>query len=83
MCNLFGSGRSIAHAVPDLMRSVFLSGASHCDFEGPTNNFCQRVCGGSSSEMQSRAREETVGAVVEMLLGSATRPPDGVPEFAH
>src|SRR6202165_204946 len=56
VCNLFGSGRSIAHAVPDLMRSVFLSGASHCDFEGPTNKFCQRLCGGSSSEMQSRAR---------------------------
>jgi dienelactone hydrolase len=83
VCNLFGSGRSIAGAVPDLLRSVFLSGASHCDFEGPTNKFCQRVCGGSSSEMQSRAREETVGAVVEMLLGSAARPPDGVPEFAH
>jgi hypothetical protein len=33
--------------------------------------------------MQSRAREETVGAVVEMLLASAARPPDGVPEFAH
>ena len=83
VCNLFGSGRSIARAVPDLMRSVFLNGASHCDFESPTNKFCQRVCGGSSSEMQSRAREETVGAVVEMLHGYAARPPDGVPEFAH
>ena len=83
VCNLFGSGRSIARAVPDLLRSVVLSGASHCDFEGPTNKFCERACGGSSSEMQSRAREETVGAVVEMLLGSTARPPDGVPEFAH
>ena len=83
VCNLFGSGRSIARAVPDLLRSVVLSGASHCDFEGPTNRFCERVCGGSSSEMQSRAREETVSAVLEMLRGSATRPMDGVPEFAH
>ena len=73
-CNLFGSGRSIARAVPDLLRSVVLTGASHCDFEGPTNKFCQRVCGGSSPEMQSRAREETVAAVVEMLRGSVAAP---------
>jgi hypothetical protein len=33
--------------------------------------------------MQSRAREETVSAVLEMLRSSATRPMDGVPEFAH
>jgi dienelactone hydrolase len=82
-CNLFGSGRSIARAVPGLLRSVVLSGASHCDFEGPTNRVCQRICGGSSSEMQSRAREETVGAVVEMLHGSTARPTDSVPDFAH
>jgi dienelactone hydrolase len=82
-CNLFGSGRSIARAVPGLLRSILLSGASHCDFEGPTNKFCQRVCGGSSSEMQSRAREETVGAVVEMLRGSAARLTGGVPESAQ
>ena len=82
-CNLFGSGRSIARAVSGLLRSVVLSGASHCDFEGPTNRVCQRICGGSSSEMQSRAREETVGAVVEMLHGSTARPTDSVPDFAH
>jgi pimeloyl-ACP methyl ester carboxylesterase len=82
-CNLFGSGRSIARAVPGLLRSVVLSGASHCDFEGPTNKLCQRICGGSSSEMQLRAREETVGAVVEMLRGSAARPTDSVPDFAQ
>jgi dienelactone hydrolase len=82
-CNLFGSGRSIARAVPDLLRSVVLKGASHCDFEGPTNKFCQRVCGGSSSGMQSRAREETVDAVVEMLHGSIVGPLDEVPENTH
>ncbi len=83
ICNLFGSGRSIARAVPGLLRSLVLSGASHCDFEGPTNKFCQRVCGGSSSEMQARARAETVAAVVEMLRSSAARATDGVPEFAQ
>ena len=82
-CNLFGSGRLIARAVPGLLRSTVLRGASHCDFEGPTNKLCQRVCGGSSSEMQSRAREETVDAVLEMLRGSAGRRTDGVPEIEH
>jgi dienelactone hydrolase len=82
-CNLFGSGRTIARAVPDLLRSVVLEGASHCDFEGPTNKFCQRVCGGSSPEMQSRAREETVGAVAEMLQAAVVRPVERVPENAH
>jgi dienelactone hydrolase len=81
-CNLFGSGRSIARAVPHLLRSAVLGGSSHCDFEGPTNKFCQRVCGGSSPDMQSRAREETVDAVVEMLRASAEILPGRLPEFA-
>jgi hypothetical protein len=41
------------------------------------------VWGGSSSQMQMRAREETVAAVVEMLRCSAARPTDSVPEFAQ
>ncbi len=81
-CNLFSSGRSIARAVPHLLRSAVLRGASHCDFEGPTNKFCQRVCGGSSPDMQSRAREETVDAVVQMLRASAEILPGRLPEFA-
>jgi dienelactone hydrolase len=82
-CNLFSSGRSIASAVPHLLRSAVLGGASHCDFEGPTNKFCQRVCGGSSPDMQSRAREETVDAVVEMLRGSVQSPTESVSESAQ
>ena len=70
-CNLFGSGRSIARAVPWLLRSTTLHGASHCDFEGPTNKFCKVMCGGSSSRMQLRARQEAVRATVEMLHGPA------------
>jgi dienelactone hydrolase len=66
-CNLFGSGRSIARAVPALLRSTLLHGATHCDFEGPTNRFCKVVCGGASSAMQARAREETVRAAIELL----------------
>jgi dienelactone hydrolase len=70
-CNLFGSGRSIARAVPGLLRSTMLHGASHCDFESPTNKFCKVMCGGSSSRMQVHARQEVVHAAVEMLRGPA------------
>jgi len=66
-CNLYGSGRSIAEAVPVLLRSTLLPGSSHCDFEGPTNRFCRAVCGDSPPGMQALAREEAVNAAVEML----------------
>lgn len=66
-CNLFGSGRSIARALPHLLRSTVYGEASHCDFEDPTNNLCRTLCGGSSSEMQERVRLETVRATLEML----------------
>ncbi|HEY2967234.1 MAG TPA: hypothetical protein VGK75_02610 [Casimicrobiaceae bacterium] len=82
-CNLYGSGRSIARAVPALLRSIVLAGASHCDFEGPTNKFCQRICGGSSSEMQAFAREETVRSVVELLRESGAKQMTVLPEHAE
>ncbi len=66
-CNLFGSGRDIAGAVPQLVRSISLKRASHCDFEDPTNNFCRALCGNSSSQMQARIRRETVRAALDLL----------------
>jgi hypothetical protein len=66
-CNLFGSGRGIAKAVPHLLRTVALKGASHCDFEDPTTNLCRVLCGKSSAQMQSRVRSETVRAALELL----------------
>jgi len=81
-CNLYGSGGSIAQAAPTLLRSTFLHGASHCDFEGPTNKLCRVVCGQSSAEMRALAREETVTAVVEML-GTPHTTPTSEPESAE
>jgi dienelactone hydrolase len=75
VCNLFGSGKSIAQATPTLVRSERIRGASHCDFEGPTNNFCRTVCGKSSSGMDGIVRRETVNAALDMLRGM----PAGLP----
>lgn len=66
-CNLFGSGRSIARALPRLLRNSRIDGASHCDFEAPTNNFCRVMCGGASAELQEQIRHETVNATLELL----------------
>lgn len=66
-CNLFGSGRDIARALPHLVRTMAWKEASHCDFEDPTNNFCRVLCGKSSAQMQARIRYETVGATLELL----------------
>jgi pimeloyl-ACP methyl ester carboxylesterase len=56
LCNLFGSGRAIARAVPDLLRSVVLSGVA-LRFEGPTNKFCERAWVARPPRW-SRAREK-------------------------
>lgn len=82
VCNLFGSGKSIAQAVPTLLRSQRVRGASHCDFEGPTNSFCRNVCGKSPPGMDETVRRETVMAALDMLRGGADAspppsPPDG------
>jgi dienelactone hydrolase len=80
-CNLFSSGRTIARALPHLLRSTALKDASHCDFEDPTTNLCRVLCGGSSEEMQVRIRDETVRATLE-LLSIATANAVAVPTTA-
>ena len=67
LCNLYGSGSSIARAVPGLLRSTVVEDASHCDFEGPTNGVCRVACGHGSNAMRELVREEAVRAVAEML----------------
>ena len=83
-CNLFGSGRDIARALPHLVRSTAMKDSTHCDFEDPTTNFCRVLCGGSSSEMQERIRDETVRATLELLRMAAARveppPPADAPD---
>jgi len=67
LCNLNGNGGAIARAAPGLLRSSVVEGASHCDFEGPTNSVCRAACGRGSNAAQSFVREEAVRAVAQML----------------
>ncbi len=66
-CNLLGSGAAIAQSIPHLVRSNVFDGASHCDFESPTNNMCRVMCGGSSEAIQELIRHATVDATLELL----------------
>ena len=72
VCNIFGSGRLIANALPSA-RSQRMRGASHCDFEGPTNTFCRTVCGKGDAGMADAVRHEAVGAALDMLDTSAEK----------
>jgi len=66
-CNLFSSGKTLASSVPRLVRATKIDGASHCDFEAPTNGFCTVMCGFGSREKQLEAQNATVLAALELL----------------
>ena len=67
LCNLMTSGRSIAEALPRRWRTVDMTDASHCDFEDPTNNMCQAMCGRSSDKTREEIRNEIVFTTRELL----------------
>ena len=67
LCNLMTSGRAIAQALPRRWRTVDVTDASHCDFEDPTNNMCQVMCGRSSDATREEIRNEIVATTRELL----------------
>jgi pimeloyl-ACP methyl ester carboxylesterase len=67
MCNLLTSGRAIADALPRRWRTVDVTDASHCDFEDPTNNLCQAMCGRSTDAAREEIRNEIVVTTLELL----------------
>lgn len=76
-CNLFGSARTFAQSVPHLVRAKKIEGASHCDFEGPTDRFCETLCGRATQSKTFAARTETVLAALELLTASHAASGDG------
>jgi dienelactone hydrolase len=67
LCNLVESGRAIADALPQRLRTVEFAEASHCDFEDPTNNLCRAVCGTTTDGVRERIRAEIVTTARELL----------------
>ena len=74
MCNLLTSGRAIAEALPARWRTVDVTDASHCDFEDPTNNLCEAMCGRASDATREEIRNEVVATTREMLESSRSGP---------
>lgn len=74
LCNLVTSGEAIAAALPARLRTVTVSGASHCDFEDPTNAMCEAACGASSPEVRALIRAQIVATVRELLERPAIAP---------
>lgn len=69
-CNLFGSGRHLGRALATLVWMRRIDGASHCDFEGPTNRVCTNLCGRASPDRQREARTAAVGAARDLLANA-------------
>ncbi|MCZ7562458.1 MAG: hypothetical protein M5U08_00545 [Burkholderiales bacterium] len=62
-CNAFGSAKRIAAWLPNRRSLERFEGASHCDFEKPSNWRCESVCGAADPAIQARIVEEAASAV--------------------
>lgn len=64
-CNAYSIAEPWVKALPRLVRDQQITGASHCDFESPTDGLCTFVCGDTNPQNQS--------AVSVFLLESVRR----------
>jgi len=67
-CNAFGSARRIAGWLPNRVALERVDGASHCDFESPTNWRCETFCGRADPAVQAQIVDEAVKAVRAVLV---------------
>lgn len=61
-CNAHASAAPWATALPALWRDELIAGASHCDFESPTDWICRLACGGAEPVRQQRVRQGLLDA---------------------
>lgn len=68
-CNASGNGRDWSMGGTDWL--VEVPGASHCDFENPTDSLCTMVCGAEDAARQAVVGEYATAWLVHALLGGA------------
>lgn len=56
-CNAEAVAAPWATALPALWRDELIAGASHCDFESPTDWMCRLACGDTDPSRQQRVRQ--------------------------
>lgn len=83
LCNLVTSGEAIAEALPHRLRTLTVTGASHCDFEDPTNAMCEAACGHGSAEVRATIRTEVVTTVRELLAHAIPDAAQTIPDAAR
>jgi dienelactone hydrolase len=68
-CNAYSNGLAMVERLPVVVENRMVAYASHCDFEAPTDGFCELVCGRADPTRQAAIR----AAVVEAAKALAAR----------
>ena len=55
--------------LPTLWRDELIAGASHCDFESPTDWMCRLACGETDPARQQQVRQGLLDAAARWLRG--------------
>ena len=66
-CNAYSIAEPWVAALPELREDRVLHGATHCDFESPTDRLCEFVCGDASPTEQAEVRSFILRSVEEII----------------
>jgi dienelactone hydrolase len=78
-CNVGGSARRIAGWLPEGRIEQRIDGASHCDFENPTDSRCETICGDADPARQEQVVQITVDAARRAVAGHGAPAPLSAP----
>lgn len=66
-CNAEAVAAPWAGALPALWRDELIAGASHCDFESPTDWMCRLACGNTDPARQQQVRQGLLDAAARWM----------------
>jgi dienelactone hydrolase len=66
-CNAQGVSAPWGAALPRLLADTVIEGATHCDFESPTDWMCRLACGDADPARQARVRSALLQTVARWL----------------
>jgi pimeloyl-ACP methyl ester carboxylesterase len=66
-CNAEAVAAPWATVLPALWRDQLIAGASHCDFEAPTDWMCRLACGDTDTARQQQVREGLLDAAMRWM----------------
>jgi len=66
-CNAEAVAASWGSVLPGLWRDELITGASHCDFESPSDWLCRLACGDTDPARQARVRQALLSAAARWM----------------